>query len=207
MKDNYSNAVAQRNRVAGKVITPVSSMQGPVGEEVLIDPTSVTGVGVTSNIGNLFAPNSPLPGTLTFDFTAGATDEIVMLFDAANANEITRGLTVLFPNTNYGDNDVVKDFFKGNSMMFKGFNYEVSNLATLNRQINYGRAIFGDDKLAQITPAAYTRNTAQNPLLVTFTGNILITPETGIWINVPAGETVTFNFYFAGWFNAFGRGQ
>ena len=91
-------------------------------------------------------------------------------------------------------------------MMFKGFNFEASNLAAFSQTINYGDAVPGNDSLKQIVPSSYSRNTAQNTLLLTFTGNIFITATRGIWITVPATETVTFNFYFGAWYNAFGKG-
>lgn len=207
-KDDYSMAIATRQAIApNKIIMPTQNLKAPIREEILVDPDTVSGVGVTSDLGSIFAPESLSPNILTFVCTAGAAAQTFMLFDAISANEETRGLTVVAPtSTNYGNNDVVKGLFSGNSMMFKGFNFEASNLAAFSQTINYGDAVPGNDSLKQIVPSSYSRNTAQNTLLLTFTGNIFITATRGIWITVPATETVTFNFYFGAWYNAFGKG-
>jgi hypothetical protein len=206
--NDYSQAVATRQVIApNKIIMPVDNLRAPIREEVMVDPNIVSGVGVTSDLGSIFAPQSLTPNILTFVCTAGVTAATFMLFDAISANEETRGLTVVPPTTtNYGNNDVVKGLFSGNSMMFKGFNFEASNLAAFSETINYGDAVPGNDSLKQIVPSSYSRNTAQNTLLLTFTGNIFITATRGIWITVPDGETVTFNFYFGAWYNAYGKG-
>ncbi len=166
-----------------------------VMEAIISDSTPISGLGTVSTTGSSLTGADPFPGVLSFSYTnSTASPVILMLFDAFDANAVTRGLTVVTPNTNYGSNAVVKNFMQ-NPFLFKGFNFTASNTPQLSQALNYGCAVPSDSFTKQLIPTANSRNTANNPLLLTFEGQILITGTRGIWTTVLASQSVTFDFY------------
>jgi len=179
----------------GREIAMVAQRGTGVMEAIISDSTPISGLGTVSTTGSSFTGADPFPGVLSFNYTNGTgATQILMLFDSFNANSVTRGLTVVTPATNYGSNAVVQNFFQ-TPFLFKGFNYTATNTAQLSQALNYGCAVPSDSFTKQLIPTANSRNTANNPLLLTFEGQILLTGTRGIWVNVLAGQGVTFDFY------------
>jgi hypothetical protein len=191
LQDNTGKPVTS----GGREIAMVAQRGTGVMEAIISDSTPISGLGTVSTTGSSFTGADPFPGVLSFSFTnPGAVNLTLMLFDSFSANEITRGLTVSVPTTNYGNNAVVKSFFQ-TPFLFKGFNFSASNNAQLSQALNYGCAVPSDSFTKQLIPTANSRNTANNPLLLTFEGQILITGTRGIFTTVLPGQSVTFDFY------------
>jgi len=179
----------------GREIASVRQQGTGVMEAIISDSTPISGLGTVSTTGTSLTGADPFPGVLSFSYNnATAANQTLMLFDSYDANQITRGLTVVVPNTNYGTNAVVKNFMQ-NPFLFKGFNFTASNTAQLSQALNYGCAVPSDSFTKQLIPTANSRNTANNALLLTFEGQILVTGTRGIWTTVLPGQTVTFDFY------------
>lgn len=179
----------------GREIAAVRQQGTGVMEAIISDSTPISGLGTVSTTGSSLTGADPFPGVLSFSYTnSTASPVILMLFDAFDANAVTRGLTVVTPATNYGSNAVVKNFMQ-NPFLFKGFNFTASNTPQLSQALNYGCAVPSDSFTKQLIPTANSRNTANNPLLLTFEGQILITGTRGIWTTVLASQSVTFDFY------------
>lgn len=179
----------------GREIGMVAQRGTGVMEAVLSDNTPISGLGTISTTGSSFTGADPFPGVLTFTYTNSTASSVtLMLFDSFNANQVTRGLTIVTPSTNYGSNAVVKDFFQ-TPFLFKGFNFTASNTAQLSQALNYGCAVPSNSFNTQLIPTANSRNTANNPLLLTFEGQILMTGTRGIWTSVLPSQSVTFDFY------------
>jgi len=191
LQDNTGKPVTS----GGREIAMVAQRGTGVMEAIISDSTPISGLGTVSTTGSSFTGADPFPGVLSFNHTNGTgATQILMLFDAFDANQVTRGLTVVAPATNYGTNAVVKNFFI-TPFLFKGFNFTASNTAQLSQALNYGCAVPSDSFTKQLIPTANSRNTANNPLLLTFEGQILLTGTRGIWVSVLAGQSVTFDFY------------
>ena len=191
LQDNTGKPVTS----GGREIAMVAQRGTGVMEAIISDSTPISGLGTVSTTGSSFTGADPFPGVLSFTHTnATAANQVLMLFDSFDANAVTRGLTVVVPTTNYGSNAVVKNFFTF-PFLFKGFNFAASNNAQLSQALNYGCAVPSDSFTKQLIPTANSRNTANNPLLLTFEGQILLTGTRGIWVSVLAGQSVTFDFY------------
>jgi len=191
LQDNSGRPITS----AGKEIGMVAQRGTGVMEAIISDNTPISGLGTISTTGASFTGADPFPGVLTFQYTNGTgATQILGLFDSFDANAVTRGLTFVVPTTYYGSNAVVKNFFK-TPFLFKGFNFTASNTAQLSQALNYGCAVPSDSFTKQLIPTANSRNTANNPLLLTFEGQILMTGTRAIWTNVLAGQSVTFDFY------------
>jgi len=191
LQDNTGQPVTS----GGREIAMVAQRGTGVMEAIISDSTPISGLGTVSTTGSSFTGADPFPGVLSFSFTnSTAANVTLMLFDAFSANEVTRGLTVVVPSTNYGSNAVVKNFFQ-TAFLFKGFNFTASNTAQLSQALNYCCAVPSDSFTKQLIPTANSRNTANNPLLLTFEGQILITGTRGIFTTVLPSQSVTFDFY------------
>lgn len=191
LQDNTGQPVTS----GGREIAMVAQRGTGVMEAIISDSTPISGLGTVSTTGSSFTGADPFPGVLSFNYTnSTASSTILMLFDGFDANAVTRSLTVVTPSTNYGSNAVVKNFFR-TPFLFKGFNFTASNTAQLSQALNYGCAVPSDNFTKQLIPTANSRNTANNPLLLTFEGQILITGTRGIWVTVLPSQSVTFDFY------------
>jgi len=191
LQDNTGKPVTS----GGREIAMVAQRGTGVMEAIISDSTPISGLGTVSTTGSSFTGADPFPGVLSFTHTnTTAANQILMLFDSFDANAVTRGLTVVAPTTNYGSNAVVKNFFTF-PFLFKGFNFAASNNAQLSQALNYGCAVPSDSFTKQLIPTSNSRNTANNPLLLTFEGQILITGTRGIFTTVLPGQSVTFDFY------------
>ena len=191
LQDNTGQPVTS----GGREIAMVAQRGTGVMEAIISDSTPISGLGTVSTTGTSFTGADPFPGVLSFNYTnATLGNQTLMLFDAFSANEVTRGLTVVAPLTNYGSNAVVKNFFQ-TPFLFKGFHFTASNTAQLSQALNYGCAVPSDSFTKQLIPTANSRNTANNPLLLTFEGQILLTGTRGIWVTVLPSQSVTFDFY------------
>jgi hypothetical protein len=191
LQDNTGKPVTS----GGREIAMVAQRGTGVMEAIISDSTPISGLGTVSTTGSSFTGADPFPGVLSFTYNnPSAGNQTLMLFDSYSANEITRGLVVVAPNTNYGNNAVVKQFFQ-TPFLFKGFNFSASNNAQLSQALNYGCAVPSDSFTKQLIPTANSRNTANNPLLLTFEGQILITGTRGIFTTILPGQSVTFDFY------------
>jgi hypothetical protein len=191
LQDNTGKPVTS----GGREIAMVAQRGTGVMEAIISDSTPISGLGTVSTTGSSFTGADPFPGVLSFNYTnPTAANQTLMLFDSFDANAVTRGLVVVVPNTNYGNNAVVKNFFQ-TPFLFKGFNFSESNNAQLSQALNYGCAVPSDSFTKQLIPTANSRNTANNPLLLTFEGQILLTGTRGIFTTVLPGQSVTFDFY------------
>ena len=191
LQDNTGKPVTS----GGREIAMVAQRGTGVMEAIISDSTPISGLGTVSTTGSSFTGADPFPGVLSFTHTNGtAANQVLMLFDSFDANAVTRGLVVVVPATKYGSNAVVKNFFQ-TPFLFKGFNFAASNNAQLSQALNYGCAVPSDSFTKQLIPTANSRNTANNPLLLTFEGQILITGTRGIFTTVLPGQSVTFDFY------------
>ena len=165
----------------------------------LVDDNKISGIGSLSTVPGGLVSGQKLPSVVTFSYTnVGLVTETLLMFDSLNLVDakFLAGITPVVPTaTNLGTNAIAKQYFMTRPMMFKGFNYEVSNVSQQANDIRYYVADADSGNYNTLTPAAFQRNTPNNPRILTFVSQILVTAQTGIAVDVLAGETVTFSFY------------
>lgn len=184
-----SNSATKTGMLSDRVVSNVS----------LVDDNKISGIGSLSTVPGGLVQGQKLPSVVTFSYSnTGLVTETLLMFDSLGlvANKFLSGITPVTPtSTNLGTNAIARTYFLTRPMMFKGFNYEVSNVNQQANDIRYYVADADSGNYNTLTPAAFQRNTPNNPRILTFVSQILVTAQSGIAVNVFAGETVTFSFY------------
>ncbi len=177
----------------------------------IVDRSPVSGLGTVSEIPGGAIVQQNFENTISWGYnnTTGGPVSLV-LFDPTGIVADQLGVTGVDPlNSNIATLAAIWNaYLLGRQYLFKGFNYTVSNaVAQLGLDITIATASASGVNSTRLTPSSFQRNTAQNQNLLTFSGNILITPAHAVIVTVPDQESVNFDFYGGTLFDGFATVQ
>lgn len=175
------------------------------------DNSPVSGLGTVSEIPGGAIVQQNFENTISWGYTNTTGNAVqLVLFDPTGIVANQLGITGEDPLTSNIATlaTIWNAYLLTRQYLFKGFNYTVSNaVAQLGLDITIATASASGVNSTRLTPSSFQRNTAQNPNLLTFAGNILITPNHAVIVTVPDTLSVNFDFYGGTLFDGFATVQ
>lgn len=170
----------------------------PITDANLYDLSPVDGLGAISRISGGIDKSSEWFSDVTFTYAnaSGGTTRL-MIGDAIGSIAAETGLTFVNPDTCdfNGSYAVFKKFIESRGCGFKGFNYTVDNVAQQSSPFKYYWTSGDSLHSKRINPKAYTRNTPNDPKILTFETPVWLNLTQGLVLEVQNGRTVTITLY------------